>query len=96
MVEGVGVSSEGKRELGEIVNVNLRLVGAGAHDPFTILADADAIAGLLELEVLEQLNAVLVLGIILETALPAAGQPVWERTGGGGTRDGVDGDSPRI
>jgi hypothetical protein len=60
--------------------MNLWLIGACAHDPLPIFTDANSGTGLLELEILEQLDSVLVLGIILETALSAAGKPVWERS----------------
>lgn len=80
VVQGVRVSGERKCKLRKIVNMNLRLVGACAHDPLTIFTYSDPGTGLLEFEILKQLDSVLVLGIILKTALSAAGKPVWERS----------------
>jgi hypothetical protein len=43
------------------------LVCARGHDPVAIFADAHTTAGLLEVEVLQQLDAVRELGVILQT-----------------------------
>lgn len=64
----------------------------GAHDPVAILADPHARAGLLELKVLEEFDAVCKLGILLQAPLALADQPVGEGARGGGAGDCVDGD----
>jgi hypothetical protein len=90
VVERVCVSGVGEGKLRKVMYVHLRLVCAGAHEPLAILADTNAATGLLELEILKKFDAVLVLGVILEAALPATGQPVWQRSGSRGAGDGVD------
>jgi hypothetical protein len=69
--------------------VDLRLVGACTHDPVAIGRDTDTGRRFLELEILKQLDAVCVLGILLETALAFAREPFRQRSGAGGTRDGI-------
>lgn len=54
-----------------------------AHDPLSILTDPYALAGFLELEILEQFDAAGVLGVGLEAAFSLSGQPFrkWARGG---------------
>lgn len=75
--------------MADSVCVDLRLVSARTHDPVSIRRDADTRRRFLELEILEQLDAVCVLGILLQTALAFAREPFRQRSGAGGTRDGV-------
>lgn len=60
------------------------------HGIFAIFRHPDALRCLFELEVLDQLNAVLVDFIVLEGAPPLPGQPVRKGARIVGTRDGVD------
>lgn len=78
MVERGSMAGEGEGELGEVVDVDLRLVSAGAHEPFTILTGSNAIAGFLKFEVLKYLDSVLIFSIVLQTALPSSSEPVGE------------------
>jgi hypothetical protein len=45
--------------------MNLWLVGAGAHDPLPIVADANTLARFFELKVLQELNPICVLGVVI-------------------------------
>jgi hypothetical protein len=78
------------------VNVDLRLVCTSAHDPIAILADPDTVACLLELKVLQELDTILVLGIVLQASLSAPGKPVWKGASCRRPRDCVDGNGSRI
>ncbi len=49
--------------------MDLRFVGAGAHDPFAIFADAYTLTGFFKLEVLEQLDPVGIFGVLLSLFL---------------------------
>ena len=51
--------------MGKVVNVYLRLVCAGAHDPIAILAHTHTLAGFLKLEILQQVDAVGEFGVVL-------------------------------
>lgn len=88
-VFGFGVASEGQRQFLGVVNVELGLVGTGAHDPVAIFADADAVARLLEVEVLEELEVVEFFGFVLGRPLSAAGEPFWKGSGSRRPRYGV-------
>ena len=52
------------------------------HGPLSILADPHALARLLELEVLQELDAIGILRVALETSLPLPSKPFWERACG--------------
>jgi hypothetical protein len=52
---------------GEACRRKSHLVCAGRHDPVAIFTDAHALAGLLKVEVLQQLHAVGELGVVLQT-----------------------------
>jgi hypothetical protein len=83
LVETVGVARKREREVGKVVGMYLGLplvsdmlevcrrktclVSTGGHDPVAIVADPHAVAGLLEIEVLQQLHAVRKLGVVLQT-----------------------------
>ena len=75
------MARKGQGQVGKVVDVDLGLVCAGAHDPIAIVADAHALAGLLKLKVLQQVDAVGEFGVVLQTALALADQPLWERAG---------------
>lgn len=60
------------------------------HNPFAIFADLHTLTGLLELKVLQQLNAVRILWVVLQTALAASCQPFGQRSGCVGARDGIN------
>lgn len=83
MVERVGMAGEREGKLGEVVDVNLRLVCAGTHDPVAIITYTDAVASLFEFEILEKLDAVLVLDVVLQTSLATTSQPFGKRSSGG-------------
>jgi hypothetical protein len=61
------VTGEGEGEVRQVVGVDLRLVGARRHDPVAVLADTDALAGLLKAKVLQQLDAVGKLRVVFQT-----------------------------
>jgi hypothetical protein len=69
--------------------MDLRLVGASAHDPVAIGRNADARRRLFKLEVLEKLDAVGVFSVLLQTPLAFAGKPFRQRAGARGTCDGI-------
>ena len=75
-----------QRQLRQVVDVHLRLVRPRADDPVAVLADPYALARLLELEVLQQLDAVGVFWVLLEAALALARDPFGK--GAGGVRAG--------
>jgi hypothetical protein len=77
LVQRVRVSCVAEREMWQVVCVNLRLVGTSAHHPIAIGRDANAGRGFLELEVLEQLDAVGIFGILLQTPLALTRKPLW-------------------
>ena len=77
--KSVGVSCKRQRQMGKVVDVYLRLVGARAHDPVAILAHTNTLAGFLKLEILQQVDAVGEFGIVLQTALSFPNQPLWQR-----------------
>lgn len=54
---------------------------ACAHNPLAILTDTNTVTGLLELKVLQQLNAISILWIILQAALAAPCKPFGEWPG---------------
>lgn len=87
--KSIGVSCEGKRQMREIVDVYLRLVCACAHNPVSILAHTDTLAGFLKLEILQQIHAVCEFGVVLQTALSFPDKPLWKRARLAAT-DGVD------
>lgn len=58
----------------------MKCVDTSAHDPLSIIANSDALAGFLELEVLQELNSVCILAVISETSFPLPSQPFWERS----------------
>lgn len=64
MVESRSMSGEGKGEVRKVMCMNLRLICAGTHNPFSIFTDANASAGFFEFEVLEKLDSICVLGIV--------------------------------
>jgi hypothetical protein len=72
----------------------LRLVRASAHNPISILAHTDTLAGFLELEILQQVDAVCEFGVILQTPLSFPDQPLWKRTRLAAA-DGIYWDVPR-
>ena len=96
LVEAVGVARIGERKMWQVVCMDLRLVCAGAHDPVTILAHADAVAGLVEAKVLQQLDAVGEVGVLLQAALSFPHQPVGEGPRSVGPGDGVYGHCRRV
>jgi hypothetical protein len=59
------------------------------HHPLAILTRAHAAAGLVELEVLQQLHAVRILGVLLQAPLPFPRQPFRQRPGSGCAGDRV-------
>jgi hypothetical protein len=77
------MARKGERKVGEVVDMYLGLfavsrrsegcgrksylVCARGHDPVAILGDAHALAGFLEVEILQQLNAVRKFGVVLQT-----------------------------
>lgn len=68
----------------------LRLVCTCAHDPLPIIADSDALTGFFELEVLEKLDAIGVLGIVLQASFSLSCKPFWKWSSGGRAGDGID------
>jgi len=64
-------------------------VYTSAHDPLSVIADFDTLAGFLEFEILQKLNPVRIFAIILETSLSLSGQPFGERSGCRRARDSV-------
>lgn len=63
-----------------------------ANDPISILTDSHALARLLELKILQQLHAVRIFTILLQTALPFPRKPFRKGTCGTFAGDGIDGD----
>jgi len=61
--------------------VYLRFVCTCAHDPLPIIADPDTLARLFEFEVLKQLYAIGVLGVVLQTSLSLPRKPFWKWPG---------------
>lgn len=47
----------------------LRLICTCAHNPLPIITDSDTLTGLFELEVLKQLDAIGVLGVVFQASL---------------------------
>jgi len=90
MVEGRRVSGEREGEVRKVMSMNLRLICASTHNPFTIFADPDASACLLEFEILEKLDSICVLRVVFQAALPFSGKPIWQRTRGRSTGYRVD------
>ena len=60
---------------GDVLRRNGELTSA--HNPLSIIADPDALASLLEFEVLQKFDAVRELGIVFETAFSLPGEPLW-------------------
>lgn len=77
--KSVGVSCKRQRQMGQVVNVYLRLVCARAHDPVAILAHTNTLAGFLKLEILQQVDAVGEFGVVLQTALSFPNKPLGQR-----------------
>jgi hypothetical protein len=90
MVEGRRVSGEREGEVRKVMGMNLRLICASTHNPFTIFADPDASACFFEFEILEKLDSICVLGVVFQAPLPFSGKPIWQRTGGRSTGYRVD------
>jgi hypothetical protein len=66
------------------------------HDPFAIWGDSDALTGFFELEILQQLYAILVLGVVFQASLSSPCEPVWQRPRSFGTGDRVHRHIPEL
>ena len=64
-----------------IVNMHLRLISSSAHNPVSVLAGTDTLAGLFKAKILQKLDSVHVLGILFQRSLSPAGEPFWQWAG---------------
>ena len=88
--KSIGMARKGQRQVGKVVNMYLRLVCSGAHDPVAILADAHTLAGLFKLKILQQIHTIGEFGVVFQTAFALANQPFGQGTGFAAA-NGVDG-----
>ena len=86
-MDGASTANLVSKRLGTVL---LRKGHTCAHYPLAIIADPYALTGLLKFEILQQLDAVGVPGIILQAAFSFSSKPFRKRSCGGRARYRID------
>ena len=72
----IGVTVKFKRQVGQVVHVDLGLIGPRRHRVLPVGSHFNLVGGLFELKVLDKLDPVLVVKIVFEGPFPLLGNPV--------------------
>lgn len=80
MVESCSMACKGQREVRQVMCMDLRLVCSCAHNPFSVITDPYTRASFFKFEILQQFHTICIFRVVFQTALPLAGEPVWQRS----------------